>query len=131
VSEYKLEMVGTKGNHPSESQLILSKKLTSLIENEGVTVVNLAKASGLGRRNIYDAINCDHATQLNSLDKIARALAVKAWTLLHPVTDSEVLKFITIFNSTDEVGKEIIRSAVAGAQRRIGGQDDSADKGDK
>ena len=122
MSEYILTMnkrTGRKVVGPTRSQKILSEKIKLLRDEKGVTVANLSKAAGLGRRVIYDMIDMKHAAQVDSLDAIAEALVVGAWTLLYPDADAESLEIITVFNNSDEVGKEIIRAALMAAKHRL------------
>jgi len=129
VSDYILTMnkrTGRKVVGPTRSQKILSEKIKLLRDEKGVTVANLSKASGLGRRVIYDMIDMKHAAQVDSLDAIAEALVVGAWSLLYPDADAETLEIITVFNSSDTIGKEIFRAALLSCKerlsRRLGGE---------
>jgi transcriptional regulator with XRE-family HTH domain len=140
MEQYELKMPHTKGpkvRNPSKSQKILSEKLKDLRDNKGVAMETLAKNAKINRRNLYNMIGMLNATQINSLDAIAGALGVEAWTLLHPNTSAEVLEIITFFTRSDENGKDLFRTALLGAklrlQRQLGegdGKDLSA-KGDR
>ena len=65
---------------------VVARNVAALMERSADirNAVALAKASGVSRTSIYRILDCECATAIDSLEKIAKAFGVPAWTLIHP-----------------------------------------------
>ncbi len=114
--------VGKEHFEPSAVHKALSKNLKERGVGGDDAVVNvraLASRSGVSHQTIYDMLDMSRDARIGNVEKIARVLALEAWSLLMSHADAEVLEFIAVFNNTDAIGREIVRTAIHGAKQRI------------
>lgn len=114
--------VGREHFEPTAVHKALSRNLKERGVGGDDALVNvraLAVRSGVSHQTIYDMLDMSRDVRIGNIEKVARVLALEAWSLLLTRSDAEVLEFIAVFNNTDEIGREIIKTAVHGAKQRI------------
>lgn len=73
-----------KKSHPSDLRETLSRNLRLARSVRGLSQEELALESGVNRSYLSDVERGVRNVSIDNLDRIATALKVEAWTLLHP-----------------------------------------------
>jgi transcriptional regulator with XRE-family HTH domain len=76
-----------KRNHPDQTRDILARNVRLLRAERGLSQEALAFESGINRTYLSDIERGVRNVSIDNLSRLATALAVPVWQLLHPGTD--------------------------------------------
>lgn len=104
---------------PSEARKTLAANLAAIFEKSGLNSTKLEARAGISQRAIHDMLLLAHDPQLGRVDKVAAALGLKCWQLIHSPADAQTLEVLAVYNQASDEGRRLIYLAVRSAKEEL------------
>lgn len=97
----------------------LAENLRRIFAEREINSSAVAKKSGIAQRTIHDMLMGAHDPGLGKIDKVAQALGLHAWQLLHSAQEAKAIELVEVYMASTAEARAIIDFAVDAARRQV------------